>query len=188
MKNPDKKLCWTVMPPSFFDDMRSQESMAAIELAIGRNELYPSFLEVNHVYIPLWIYGKDWLLVRIDLRTMVITQYWTDRRWRDKNRADVQHYMEMLTMFFPWFLDRMNYWRNSKHPVKVDISVGLVEVDVPQDKGNIANAGVLVCMMMEKLVKNKPLMIETDIEEACSNYRSRMADVLYKWRCIPQNS
>jgi len=61
--------------------------------------------------------------------------------------------MEILSIFFPWFIDRIGYWRNCKYHDKNDTSVGLVEIDVPQDKGNIADAGVLVCMMMEKLVK-----------------------------------
>ena len=65
--------------------------------------------------------------------------------------------------------------------------MGLSEVDVPQDKGNTANSGVLVCMMMEMLVKKKPLVIEVDVEESCFNYRHRMANMLYKWRVEPDN-
>ncbi|XP_076910001.1 uncharacterized protein LOC143567473 [Bidens hawaiensis] len=36
----------------------------------------------------------------------------------------------------------------SSHHIKYDMSVGLVEVDVSHDNGNVANAGVLICMMM----------------------------------------
>ena len=51
--------------------------------------------------------------------------------------------------------------------MKHDITVGLVELDVPQDNGNLPNTWVLVCMMMEKLVANKPLQIEDGVETTC---------------------
>ena len=74
----------------------------------------------------------------------------------------------MTTLFFGWFLERIHYWANLKNDLKHDITVGLVELDVPQDNGNIANIGVLVCMMMENLVANKPLQIEDESKQLVS--------------------
>lgn len=93
--------------------------------------------------------------------------------------------MEMLQLYFKWFLERIHFRSNTRYITERDMSLGLVETDVPQDEGNIANTGVLVCMMMEKLVKKKSLMIDQQItvEEACVNYRRHMADELYKCRC-----
>ncbi|XP_076892271.1 uncharacterized protein LOC143543957 [Bidens hawaiensis] len=50
--------------------------------------------------------------------------------------------------------------------------IGLSEVSVPQDEGNTSNSRILVCMMMEMLVKKKPLMIENDVDEVYVNYQS----------------
>lgn len=182
LKNPGSQLRWTVLPPAFYDEMKDQDSSVALDMA-GRMEPYPPFWEVDYVYLPLSIGVGDWLLVRIDMRNMVITQYWTDDRWRNEMRHEVAHYMEMVTLFFGWFLERIRYWLRSNRVDKTPISVGLVQLDVPQDNGKVDNAGVLVCMMMEKLVKKKSLLLEMDVEDACVNYRRHMADELYKWRC-----
>lgn len=183
LKYPSEEQRWTVLPPDFYVHMMDANSIAAREMA-GQKEPYPRFWEVDYVYLPLWIQQSDWLLVRIDMRTMVITQYWTDTRWRNEKRRYVAFAMEMITLWFTWFLDAIHYWTMSSHHIKYKMSVGLVEVNVPQDKGNVSMAGVLVCMMMENLVRNKSLLIEDDVEDACVRYRHHMANQLYRWRCI----
>lgn len=182
LRDPTSQLRWTVLPPAFYDEMKDSNSSVALDMA-GRMEPYPPFWEVDRVYLPLSIGVGDWLLILIDLRNMVITQYWTDKRWRNERRREVSHYMEMIRLFFEWFLKRIRYWLKSNRVDKTPISVGLVELDVPQDKGKVDNAGVLVCMMMERLVRKKSLSLEIDVEDACVNYRRHMADELYKCRC-----
>lgn len=186
LSNPGKKIRWSVLPPNFYEKIRLPDERSMAPQLAGLAEPYPYFWDVDFLYIPLWIRQRDWLLVRVDLRRMEITQYWTDNRWRNEMRHAVRDYMAVFQIFFKSLLDRMHYWRNvTETPLSREISVGLVELDVPQDKGNVANAGVVVSMTMENLVRNKPLMVEGDVGEACVNYRRHMADELYRWRCVP---
>ena len=184
LKDPSRKLRWTVLPPQFYEDVcYTKDCLRAVDMA-GKKEPYPPFWEVDYLYIPIWIKQEDWLLFRVDMFNMEITQYWTDKRWGNEKRRLVEHVMDIFPIFFKHFLDQIHYWRNSRYCTKKKVSFGYVQDGVPQDNGNIANSGVLVCMMMENLVRGKSLIDETDVEESCTNYRRHMANELYRWRCM----
>ena len=108
LKDLSLELRWTVLPPIFYEEMKDQKSLTALDMA-GRKYPYPPFWEVDYIYLPLWIGHTDWLLVSIDMWNMVITQYWTDKRWRNEKRHEVRSYMEMKTLFFGCFLECIHY-------------------------------------------------------------------------------
>ena len=114
LKNPNIIYRWTVLPPDFYYYMQDDKSTSPLDFA-GRKDPYPPFWEVDCIYLPLWICETVWLLVRIHMQSMVITQYWTDKRWRNGKHKEVRNYMEMLLLYFKWFLERIHFWSNTRY-------------------------------------------------------------------------
>ncbi|KAL8200608.1 hypothetical protein R6Q57_011947 [Mikania cordata] len=112
-KNGPSGLRWTILPPEFRDILILKESKFAAIYANGTHELYPPFWEVDYVYIPLCIrYVEDWYLVRINLQTMELVQYWPNKGYaKDYRRLIHFPTMGVLPLKFDWLLDEIKYWK-----------------------------------------------------------------------------
>ncbi|KAD4385319.1 hypothetical protein E3N88_25487 [Mikania micrantha] len=91
-----------------------EKSKFAAIYANGTHELYPPFWEVDYVYIPLCTrVVDDWYLVRINLQTMELVQYWPNKGYaKDYRRLIHFPTMDVLPLKFDWLLDEIQYWRN----------------------------------------------------------------------------
>ncbi|XP_035833246.1 uncharacterized protein LOC110877253 [Helianthus annuus] len=132
LKDPSRKLRWTVLPPQFYEDVcYTKDCLRAVDMA-GKKEPYPLFWEVDYLYIPIWIKQEDWLLFRVDIFNMEITQYWTDKRWGNEKRRLVEHVMDIFPIFFKHFLDQIHYWRNSRYCTKKKFHLVMFKMVCPR--------------------------------------------------------
>ncbi|KAD5317858.1 hypothetical protein E3N88_17804 [Mikania micrantha] len=89
-KNGPSGLRWTILPQEIRDILILNESKFAAIYPNGTHELYPPFWEVDYVYIPLCIrVVEDWYLVRINLQTMELVQYWPNKGYAKDYRRPV---------------------------------------------------------------------------------------------------
>ncbi|KAD7479928.1 hypothetical protein E3N88_03064 [Mikania micrantha] len=192
--NGPSGLRWTILPPEFRDLLILKESKFAAVYANGTHELYPPWWEVDYIYIPLCIRNVgDWYLVRINLQTMELVQYWPNKGYIKDYRSLI-HFptMDVLPIKFDWLLDEIQYWRKYDG-VYIDkrdrhLKVHNANDDyAPKDGGDLGgDTGVLACMLMQHLVQNKNLNVDDDFKNKCMKYRRYMAEQYYNWRFIPR--
>ncbi|KAD7477660.1 hypothetical protein E3N88_00796 [Mikania micrantha] len=135
----------------------------------------------------------DWYLVRINLQTMELVQYWPNKGYiKDYRRLIHFPTMDVLPIKFDWLLDEIQYWRKYDG-VYIDkrdrhLKVHNVNDDyAPKDGGDLGgDTGVLACMLMQQLVQNKNLNVDDDFKNKCMKYRRYMAEQYYNWRFIPR--
>ncbi|KAJ0465744.1 hypothetical protein HanHA300_Chr14g0541511 [Helianthus annuus] len=183
---------WTILPPNFIDLLAEQDN-DAYGYATGSVELYPPFWDVDTVYIPVSKEKEGWVILKIDMHSLKITVYFTNKcdalncgeRFCIHRRIH-QILVEFESLFL-WFLGRIQYWENA----------GLSEADALDYTGDVVwptsehrvgrNSGVILCMLLQNLVQNSvlPNWQERNMQDACMRYRRFMADQLYSARFIP---
>ncbi|KAD7477558.1 hypothetical protein E3N88_00694 [Mikania micrantha] len=192
--NGPSGLRWTILPLEFRDILILKESKFTAVYANGTHELYPPWWEVDYIYIPLCIRNVgDWYLVRINLQTMELVQYWPNKGYIKDYRSLI-HFptIDVKPIKFDWLLDEIQYWRKYDG-VYIDkrdrhLKVHNVNDDyAPKDGGDLGgDTGVLACMLMQQLVQNKNLNVDDDFKNKCMKYRRYMAKQYYNWRFIPR--
>jgi hypothetical protein len=191
--NGSKGLQWTVLPPQFRTGIYDKESKYGSIYANGTNELYPPFWEVRYVYFPLYIRKMDeWLLARIDLHTMQMVHYCTSHRYSSEYKELITlPLLDPFPLIFQWLLEEINYWEHYTGPYisrdnrTLNVHVANEEY-VPENGVELGgDSGVLMCLLMHNLVRNKTVNMQGDFKDKCMRFRRHMADRLYQGRFLP---
>jgi hypothetical protein len=188
-KNGPSGLRWSILPPQFRTDLTCNGTKIAAKYANGTDELFPPFWEIDYLYIPLYVSNlEDWVLVRIDMRTMEMLQYWSNNRYtKDYRRLLFLPVIDPMPICFEWLLDEIKYWQRFEgpylEPKHRHIKLAFTDDYLPKDGGDLGgDSGVLVCMLIQKLVERKPVSMEGNFKDTCKAYRLFMAEQLYRAR------
>ncbi|KAM0062651.1 hypothetical protein Hdeb2414_s0004g00150691 [Helianthus debilis subsp. tardiflorus] len=193
-KKPEQLYPWTILPLQFLDLLCEKPNYGALPFAIGLKEHYPPFWDIDMVYIPICVELQDWFIIRVDMRTLHLTLYFTGKSGSTSssdgsNLIQVRVYPTLVKFeaLFKSFLDQISYWEHSGRPFVEKTMVTHTEVCQQCKENPGANSGVLVCMLLTNLVNDEQVSVENDLEEACAKYRRHMADEFYAARFTPGN-
>lgn len=185
-------LNWTILPPSFQEELCAHPPAYPIKYGNGKDEMYPRFLEVRYVYFPLQIpVLDDWMLVRIDLDTMEMVQYWSNIIYRDLYEDLLYNkVIQYVREGFDSLLHRINYWRkkyfDDYHLIKANVKEltdVICEDYLPKNGVELGgDSGVLACMLMQMLVKGDTVVVDEGFKHKCGSYRKFMAKEFYRYR------
>lgn len=175
---------WTILPPQFYEYLVDSCNKDAHLYIKGKFQHYPSFFEVDYVFLPLCLDDRDWLLVRIDLRTQEMLMYF-NKDMGSSYRQVLFPILKRIQVYFAALLVNIKYWKKTHYHESV-ISWEAIDDYVIGHRDLAGNEGVLVCMLLEHLVTGAPLDLTANAKEQFMNYRRYMADQFYFWRCLPR--
>jgi hypothetical protein len=184
-------LNWTILPPSFQDELCVHTYEKPIKYGNGKDELYPPFWEVKYVYFPLQIpVLDDWMLVRIDLDTMEMVQYWSNNIYRELYQDLIYNkVIRPVQWGFDSLLHQICYWRKKYYdPLLIkanqkELTHVICDDYLPKDDVELGgDLGVLACMLMQMLVQGKTVVIDEGFKDKCGSYRKFMAKEFYQYR------
>ncbi|KAL8259894.1 hypothetical protein R6Q59_027847 [Mikania micrantha] len=186
-KNPSNDFRWSILPPQFFDVLVSSITKNALCYGNGKMRPYPSFFDVDYVFVPLCIKNQEWSLVRVDLRNMSMVWYCIESEsfGGDKYRSFVLPKLKQMGVYFSALLVNMCFWKKTRQPegyLVFEVNDDFVQTDVSL----VADEGLYVCMLMEHLVTGKPINASGDLKLELKKYRRFMADLMYFWRILPR--
>ncbi|XP_035844810.1 uncharacterized protein LOC110934743 isoform X4 [Helianthus annuus] len=150
------------------------------------------FGAVYKVYIPIPDKEQNWLLFIINLKSLELKNFFANI-YDTINCGDsfcvhrrVHQIVLEFESLFLWFLGRISYWKHSEiyETGAMQIVGDVVWPDHTDRVGR--NSGVIICMLMEKLVRDRSLTWNEG-QDACFRYRRYMADELYAVRFTPVN-
>jgi hypothetical protein len=183
---PPDQTRWTMLPPQFYHNLVDGCNKNAVSHANGKLNPFPAFWEVDYVYFPVLLEGQDWMLFRVDLRSLQLLFYYSHDLTSDDYRRVVRPTLIKINVYFTTLLVNIRYWKKTG---KVE-SLLLYECNeeyIQRYQDLIGNEGVYVCMLMEHLVTGKPVdRLMPNFGQACKTYRRFMADQFYFWRCLPR--
>ena len=186
-KNDSVKNSWTVLPPKFYDHLIHLSSKVAASFCVGHKTYFPPIWEVDHVFVPLFIAKERWLLVKVDMKKMMVHQYWTEDYAGEIYRHLIHPFVTKFAVYFGALLVNIRYWRKSGYSER-QLEFWHEEKYIQTNhRFLIENSGVLCCMIMEHLTLEKAFDFEEDIWEAVDKFRRFMADKIYLCR-IPKTS
>ncbi|KAD3641152.1 hypothetical protein R6Q59_027356 [Mikania micrantha] len=183
-KNSNLNLRWSILPPSFVTLLLDSCSKNATQFANGKHLPFPSFFEVDHVYLPYCFKRQEWCLLKVDLNTQELVLYENKRLTGDEYRSNFHPIMVKIAVYFTALLVNIRYWKLTRRPERT-VSFGMNDDFVRSSNELHGNEAVYVCMVMEHLVTGKPINLELDFKNCCISYRRFMADQMYFWRCLP---
>ncbi|KAL8259378.1 hypothetical protein R6Q59_027331 [Mikania micrantha] len=183
-KNSSLNLRWSILPPSFVTLLLDSCSKNATNFANGKHTQFPSFLEVDYVYLPYCFKRQEWCLLKVDLNTQELVLYDNKRLTGDEYRSNFHPIMVRIAVYFTALLVNIRYWKLTRRPERT-VSFGMNDDFVRSPNELYGNEAVYVCMMMEHLVTGKPINLELGFKNCCISYRRFMADQMYFWRCLP---
>ncbi|KAL8228273.1 hypothetical protein R6Q57_015857 [Mikania cordata] len=178
-------LRWTILPPSFVDNLLDSCNKNAIKFANGKFSLFPSFFDIDYVYFPLCFGSQDWSLIMIDLNSLDLVMYNNKRISGDRYRERVHPSLKNIAVYFTALLVNIRYWK-VKRRQESNITYGANDDYIGPENEIYGNEALYVCMLMEHLVTGKPLDLTDGFKQCCTNYRLFMADQIYFWRCLPR--
>lgn len=184
-ENQSRDMRWTILPPQFYDNLIDSCNKTAVNFANGKLSPFPSILNVDYVFFPLFIGNHEWTLVRIDLRTQEMMMYWLEKIDSSKYRQSLHPMVTKISVYFTGLLVNLQYWKKSGCAER-SLILEVNEDYIKSHRDLVGNHGVYLCMLMEHLVTGKPIQSTDDFSSACASYRRFMADNFYFWRCLPR--
>ncbi|KAL8225143.1 hypothetical protein R6Q57_017700 [Mikania cordata] len=186
-KNPSNVFRWSILPPQFFDVLVSSITKNALCYGNRKMRPYPSFFDVDYVFIRLCIKNQEWSLVRVDLRNMSMVWYCIESEsfGGDTYRSFVLPKLKQMGVYFSALLVNMCFWKKTRQPegyLIFEVNDDFAQTDVSL----AADEGLYVCMLMEHLVTGKPINASGDLKLELKKYRRFMADLMYFWRILPR--
>ncbi|KAL8198190.1 hypothetical protein R6Q57_024171 [Mikania cordata] len=178
-------LRWTILPPSFVDNLLDSCNKNTIKFANGKFSPFPSFFDIDYVYFPLCFGSQDWSLIMIDLNSLDLVMCNNKRISGDRYRERVHPSLKKIVVYFTALLVNICYWK-VKRRQESNITYGANDDYIRPENEIYGNEVLYVCMLMEHLVTGKPLDLTHGFKQCCTNYRLFMADQIYLWRCLPR--
>ncbi|KAJ0751892.1 hypothetical protein HanPI659440_Chr09g0318001 [Helianthus annuus] len=160
-KRPEQLFPWKILPPQFLDLLEENPNHRALPFAIGLKEHYPPFWDIDTVYIPICVDLQDWFMVRVDMRTLHLTLYFTGTCTSSvsdgSSLIQVRVYPTLIKFesLFKTFLEQIAYWEHSGRPHVENTMVTHTEVCQHQKENPGPDSGVLVCLLLSKLVNDE---------------------------------
>ncbi|MFS7900879.1 hypothetical protein Hanom_Chr00s147759g01821001 [Helianthus anomalus] len=185
--DPTLNLRWTILPPQFYDTLLQSVPKSVVGYGNGKENPFPSFVDVDFVFFPLSIDNNEWMLVRLELASQELVLYPFENFCGrgDKFRAVIIPRLTKLKVYLTGLLVHLKYWKKTGKP-ECCITHELNDNYVISNRSIVGNEAVYLCMLMEHLVTDKPINITGDVKQICLSYRRFMADKLYFWRCLPR--
>lgn len=175
---------WSILPPQFYESLLESVPNKVANYCNGKLKPFPSFLEVDYVFLPIPLDNAEWLIVRLELKTQELVLYsYEDLCVGDKYRKFIHPKLVKIQIYLSATLVNMQYWNKMGYPEKC-MTFNLNEDYVVPQKSLTGNEAVYICMLMEHLVTDKPINITGDLKEICTKYRHKMAEQMYFWRCL----
>ncbi|MFS7971755.1 putative papain-like cysteine peptidase superfamily [Helianthus anomalus] len=179
-------LRWTILPPQFYENLLDSVTKNVAMYGNGKLNPFPSFIEVDYVFFPLPLENREWVLLRLELVTQELVIYaCEDICVGEKYRNVIHPRLTKIAVYFGALLVHLRYWKKTGKPEKC-MTFELNEEYMVSNSSLSGNEGVYLCMLMEHLVADKPIIRSGQTIQNFLAYRRFMADKLYFWRCLPR--
>ncbi|KAJ0560387.1 putative Ulp1 protease family catalytic domain, papain-like cysteine peptidase superfamily [Helianthus annuus] len=170
---------WCILPPHFQWSLFYSGTKNVFKYYFdGSLEPLPRIDQVDEVYVPLNVLNKHWLLGVFHLHDKTLTIYDSLLDWSLIDKERTQAICDINFAFESWL--RMNDYYDEKgwslsFPFKV-----VYPDNVPQQFGSLGDCGIWVCIFMERLINNQPLLRQHEQpKETAMQMRHKPAIKLY---------
>ncbi|XP_024960794.1 uncharacterized protein LOC112501306 [Cynara cardunculus var. scolymus] len=146
----------------------------------GTREPYPSWRNVNRVFILKNIPNAHWVTRELELRSWRLTIY--DTCLSEMFRQQINGITLVLKKFLPKFLFEIGYYLGAKEQIRPPNVRVFYSKDAPRQCGVLGDCGMFYCMFVEQLSEGQEVNCETPTDLHSMIFRSRMASILYPTR------